>query len=224
MQNSNAAVKTYKELRNLRITESTGYFQKFYESLMETKTSYDFAHLGAENFKFVELNKAIDYVMILLSRIEADRKKIMVASNGGSAGIAMHTLEDYATTGGLRTIDFYGPAMLTCIANDYGYEHVFAKQIEMFAEAGDMLFAISSSGKSPNIIMAAEAAKSRGCVVITFSGFEAVNPLRKMGRVNFYTPSNHYGFVEIAHQTLIHCILDLFIKKKIYEQERETLG
>lgn len=224
MSNSRAAIKTYKELRSLEIRESTGYFQKFYEFLTETKASFDFSHLGDKTFKFVELDEAIHYVIDLLLRNETDKKKIMVASNGGSAGIAMHTLEDYATAGGLRIADFYGPAMLTCIANDYGYEHVFAKQIEMFAEPGDMLFAISSSGKSPNILLAADAAKGRGCVVVTFSGFEANNPLRIMGRVNFYTPSTHYGFVELSHQTLIHCILDLFIRKKIYEEERETLG
>ena len=121
-------------------------------------------------------------------------------------------------------MDFYGPALLTCMANDYGYENVFAKPIEMFAEADDMLFAISSSGQSPNILNACESALAKNCNVITFSGFSSDNPLRKLGRMNFYVPSTHYGFVELAHQVLIHCILDLFIRDKIYEEERELLG
>ena len=121
-------------------------------------------------------------------------------------------------------MDLYGPALLTCMANDYGYENVFAKPVEMFAEADDMLFAISSSGKSPNILNACESALAKNCDVVTFSGFSSDNPLRKLGRMNFYVPSTHYGFVELAHQVLIHCILDLFVRDKIYEEERELLG
>lgn len=215
MPNNVAAVKTYIELRSLGVREANGYFEKLSEILKETKAS---------SVVSMELAGAINCLITLLTENQIKKKKIMVIGNGGSAGIAMHTLADYANAGGFKTMDFYGPAMLTCISNDYGYENVFVKPIEMFAESGDVLFAISSSGKSPNIIKAAEAAKARGCVVITFSGFEAGNPLRELGRVNFYTPSNHYGFVELAHQTLIHCILDLFIRNKIYEEEREALG
>lgn len=225
MSNSNAAIKTYKELRSLDIREANGYFQKFSEFLKETLVSsyWPFNNIEMRRNKVMELTEAIDYLIKLLV-YEVSKKKLMIIGNGGSAGIAMHALEDYANIGGLKTMDFYGPALLTCMANDYGYENVFAKPIEMFAEPGDMLFAISSSGKSPNIIKAVDAAKVRGCVVVTFSGFDDDNPLRKMGKLNFYTPSTHYGFVELAHQALIHCILDLFVRNKIYEEERETLG
>lgn len=226
MSNNIAAVKTYVELRNLGIREANNYFQKLSEILKETKASFAWNGVDIEKRgdRVIELANAINYLISLLSENQANKKRIMVIGNGGSAGIAMHTLADYANAGGFKTMDFYGPALLTCMSNDYGYENVFVKPIEMFAESGDMLFAISSSGKSPNIVKAAEAAKARGCVVVTFSGFEADNPLRELGRVNFYTPSNHYGFVELAHQTIIHCILDLFVRNKIYEEERETLS
>lgn len=226
MSNNVAAVKTYMELRNLGVREANGYFEKFSEFLKETKASLSLSLISAkvDEFKTIELADAINYLVKLLSENQANKKRIMVIGNGGSAGIAMHTLADYANAGGFKTMDFYGPALLTCMSNDYGYENVFVKPIEMFAEAGDMIFAISSSGKSPNIVKAAEAAKARGCTVATFSGFGADNPLRRIGKLNFYTPSTHYGFVELAHQTIIHCILDLFIRNKIYEEERETLG
>lgn len=226
MSNSVAAVKTYVELKKLGVREADGYFEKFSEFLKETKASLSWSceDIEKRGGKVIELANAINYLISLLSENQANKKRIMVIGNGGSAGIAMHTLADYANAGGFKTLDFYGPALLTCMSNDYGYENVFVKPIEMFAEAGDILFAISSSGKSPNIVKAAEAAKSRGCVVITFSGFGADNPLRRIGKLNFYTPSTHYGFVELAHQTIIHCILDLFIRNKIYEEERETLG
>ena len=224
--NSAAAIKTYKELRDLGIREAGGYFQKLSEFLKETRVSFgwNFTDIEKRGERVIELADAIDYLIKLLIENQVNKKKLMVIGNGGSAGIAMHTLADYANAGGFKTIDFYNPALLTCMSNDYGYENVFAKPIEMFAEKGDMLFAISSSGKSPNIVNAAEAAKALGCDVVTFSGFAADNLLRKAGNLNFYTPSTHYGFVELAHQTIIHCILDLFVKKKIYEEEREFVG
>lgn len=226
MSNSVAAVKTYKELRDLGIRESNDYFKKFFEFLRETKVSlrWDSVVIEKRGKKTIELADAINYLSKLLSENQVNGKKVMVIGNGGSAGIAMHTLADYANAGGFKTVDFYGPALLTCMANDYDYENVFAKPVEMFAESGDMLFAISSSGQSPNIINACKAALDKNCDVITFSGFSPDNPLRKLGRMNFYVPSSHYGFVELAHQTIIHCILDLFVKNKVNEEERKLLG
>lgn len=226
--NNVAAVKTYKTLKFLDIRDANGYFQKFSEFLTETKVtfSYLYADLEERGEKIIEISDAIDFLIKfkLSASGSIDNRKMFIVGNGGSAGIAMHALADYANAGGFKTLDLYGPALLTCMSNDYGYENVFAKPIEMFAKNNDLLFAISSSGRSPNIIKAVEAAKKIGCYVVTFSGFDADNPLRKMGELNFYTPSNHYGFVELAHQTLTHCILDLFIRNKIYEEEREAIG
>ena len=227
MPNNSAAVKTYEELRNLGVREADNYFQKFSEFLRETRVTFNWSFEDIEkrgSSRVIKLADAIDYLVKLLTHSQANKKKLMVIGNGGSAGIAMHTLADYAHAGGFKTIDFYNPALLTCVSNDYGYENVFSKPIEMFAEPRDILFAISSSGKSPNIINAAEAAKARGCYIVTFSGFDADNPLRRMGNLNFYTPSTHYGFVELVHQTLIHCTLDLFVRNKVYEEMRQAVG
>ena len=98
--------------------------------------------------------------------------------------------------------------MLTCLGNDLGYNQVFAKQIELHARRGDLVIAISSSGRSENILNAVAAARTAECIVVTFSGFMPDNPLRSRGDVNFYTPSDRYGFVEIAHLTICHAILD----------------
>lgn len=135
--------------------------------------------------------------------------KLMIIGNGGSAGIASHSAIDYSKNGNLRTLAFNDGAALTCLGNDYGYEHVFAKQIEFHGRAGDLLVAISSSGRSPNILNAAACARDRGIQVVTLSGFSPENPLRRAGDLNFYVPSDQYGFVEISHQTLLHAIIDL---------------
>jgi len=145
--------------------------------------------------------------------------KIISIGNGGSAAIAGHTAIDFWKNGRMPAIAFNDGPLLTCISNDFGYEHVFAKPIEFFARKQDVLFAISSSGKSENILRGVEAAQSKGCSVITLSGFDIDNPLRLMGAYNFYVPSHEYGAVEVAHQYICHCILDVIIEAKSQRAE-----
>jgi D-sedoheptulose 7-phosphate isomerase len=135
--------------------------------------------------------------------------KIIFVGNGGSAGIASHLAIDFSKNGGLRSLAFNDAAALTCLANDLGYDNVFAKQLEFHARPGDLLIAISSSGKSPNILNAVKAARAHACGIVTFSGFTEENDLRKGGDINFYIKSHEYGFVEVAHLTLCHAVLDI---------------
>jgi D-sedoheptulose 7-phosphate isomerase len=145
------------------------------------------------------------------------KKKVIFIGNGGSAAIASHQSVDYWKNGGMRAIAFNDTSLLTCIGNDYGYPYVFEKPVEMFADSGDVLIAISSSGKSENILNGAKMARTVGCSVITMSGFKPDNPLRSLGDVNFYVPAptGAYGFVEIAHLTLCHCIVDAIIDRNL---------
>ena len=103
---------------------------------------------------------------------------------------------------------FNDGASLTCLGNDLGYEDVFAEQIKLFAKHADQLFAISSSGASPNILKAVNESRRVGCRVVTLSGFRPDNPLRSLGDLNWYVNSTEYGFVEISHLAICHAILD----------------
>ncbi len=140
-------------------------------------------------------------------------KKVIFIGNGASAAIASHMAADYSKNGKIPAITFNDSALLTCVSNDCGYQNVFKKPIELFAEQGDVLIAISSSGKSENIINGAEAAKSKGCKVITLSGFSADNPLSKLGDINFYVPSDKYSHVEIIHHSICHYMLDIIMSE-----------
>jgi len=140
--------------------------------------------------------------------------KVLFIGNGGSAAISSHMAIDFWKNGGIRAMAFNDASLLTCIGNDFGYAHVFEKPIEMFADKGDVLFAISSSGRSENILNGVRAAVSRGVRVITLSGFQSDNPLRAMGEVNFYVPALHYGHVEVIHQYICHCVLDIIMAVK----------
>lgn len=134
--------------------------------------------------------------------------KVMFVGNGGSAGISSHMAIDFSKNGGMRALAFNDGAALTCLGNDLGFENVFAKQIELHGRSGDLLIAISSSGRSPNILRAVAAARAQVCPILTLSGFSPDNPLRGLGDMNLYVPSAEYGFVEVAHLVLIHAIVD----------------
>jgi len=140
--------------------------------------------------------------------------KVLFIGNGGSASIASHMAVDFWKNAGIKALAFNDSSLLTCVSNDCGYSRVFEKPIEMFAETGDVLVAISSSGKSENILRGVKAARGKGAGVITFSGFNKNNPLRKLGILNFYVPISQYGHVELAHLALCHSVVDIFMQSK----------
>lgn len=156
----------------------------------------------------IDLVQGINWAIEHARKIHDDGNKLMFIGNGGSASIASHMATDYSKNGGLRAQSFNDSAMLTCLGNDLGYENVFAKQIELYARPRDLLIAISSSGRSANILNGVKAARAAGCLVMTLSGFGADNPLRRLGDLNFYLASDQYGFVEIGHLAICHAILD----------------
>ncbi|MDP2168199.1 MAG: SIS domain-containing protein [Thermodesulfovibrionales bacterium] len=150
----------------------------------------------------------------LIVRQAAAGRKMMFIGNGASAAISSHMSTDFWKNGGIRAVAFNDSSVLTCIGNDYGYRHIFEKPIGMFADEGDILVAISSSGRSENILLGVEAARQRRCEVITLSGFSPDNPLSSMGDINFYVAAQAYGPVEVLHHSICHCILDVIMGAK----------
>lgn len=153
-------------------------------------------------------------------RTQRDRTRVFFIGNGGSAGICSHMATDWMRNGGFSALALNDGAVLTCLGNDLGFEQVFAKQIQMHGRAGDLLIAISSSGNSPNILRGVEAARAAGMRVVTLSGFKPDNKLRRLGDVNFYVPSDRYGWVEISHLALCHAILDVSMGMTAEEAEK----
>lgn len=155
--------------------------------------------------------KGIEITCNIIKKQSDTGGKMFFIGNGGSAAIASHMAIDFWKNGGIQAMAFNDSSLLTCISNDFGYKHVFEKPIEFFANPNDILFAISSSGRSENILRGVQAAKSKGCTAITLSGFDIDNPLSSMGVCNFYVPSHEYGPVEVVHQYICHYILDTII-------------
>lgn len=179
--------------------------QSYFKCLTNCLSRIETTNLSARQLDFEE---GASEAFRIISTAKLNNGKVIFIGNGGSAAIASHQAVDFWKNGGVRALAFNDSSLLTCVSNDYGYEHVFEKPIDMFAESSDVLIAISSSGKSENILKAVETAKSKSCFVITLSGFQGNNPLRQRGHLNFYVPSDSYGFVEISHLIICHLLAD----------------
>jgi len=135
--------------------------------------------------------------------------KILLCGNGGSAADAQHIAAELV--GRYEQDRQAFPAIslttdtsaLTALSNDYGYEEVFARQVEALASAGDVLIAISTSGKSPNVIKAAERAKAIGCKTIALTGSSG-EPLASHCDFAVVVPSERTSRVQEAHITIGH--------------------
>jgi D-sedoheptulose 7-phosphate isomerase len=140
------------------------------------------------------------------------KARLFFIGNGGSAAVASHMSIDWMKNGGFATFGPGDAAQMTCLTNDLGFDSVYSLPIERHGMLGDVMFAISSSGMSEDILHACDVARSKMMNVVTLSGFGEGNFLRTKGAVNFYVPSSQYGIVEIAHLAILHSILDEVIE------------
>lgn len=133
---------------------------------------------------------------------------IFLIGNGASASMASHVAADLAKNAQIRTEVFSDLSLITAIANDIGYEDVFAEPLKRRMNKGDMLVAISSSGLSPNVLHAVAEANMKEGFVISLSSMQQTNPLRSRGYINYYVPSAKYGLAETCHAAILHYWID----------------
>lgn len=152
----------------------------------------------------------------LLNEVRQKRSGLYWVANGGSNALASHLSQDLLNKLGIRSNTFSDSALITCMANDYGYESVYLRPLTTLANAGDMLIAISSSGRSQNILACAKFAVEHNMKLVTLSGFDKDNPLyAHSADVAFYLPSKLYGQVEVGHEALLHSVIEsLFLAEK----------
>lgn len=179
------------------------FFKQYNELILQSLSSIDDALL-------IE-------VATIIKDTSASGNKIIIVGNGGSAAMASHVAVDLTKAAGCRAITFNESDLLTCFANDYGYEKWVEKAFEFYADKGDTVILISSSGTSPNIIKGAEWAKNFGLKVITLSGFSGDNALRGLGDVNLWTDSKGYNIVEMTHHIWLVAIVDYLVGKIEYK-------
>jgi D-sedoheptulose 7-phosphate isomerase len=139
----------------------------------------------------------------------ASGRKVLLCGNGGSAADAQHIAAELVGCYEKQRRSWPALALttdtsaLTAVSNDLGYEQVFARQVIGLAQPGDVLIAISTSGKSKNVLRAAEAARESGCKIIALTGFTA-DPLGALCDLVVAVPSQRTARVQEAHITIGH--------------------
>lgn len=136
-------------------------------------------------------------------------RTVYLIGNGASASMASHFAADLAKNGHLHTQVFSDICLVTAVSNDIDFAEIYAEPLRRRGKKGDILVAISSSGRSPNILRGVEVARTLGLTVVTLTGFKPDNPLRKMGQLNAYLPADTYGEAETAHAAVLHCWMDM---------------
>ncbi len=166
-----------------------------------------------DSLKNISKDQINESIKILKQTIK-NKGKIYIVGNGGSASIASHVSVDFAKVARVKSSTFNNSNLITCFANDYGYENWVVEAIKAYMFKNDMLILISSSGKSKNILNAAKYCNKKSIQLITFSGFKKNNPLSKLGLVNFHIDSNKYNFIEMAHHIILVYLVDTFTNYK----------
>jgi D-sedoheptulose 7-phosphate isomerase/D-glycero-D-manno-heptose 1,7-bisphosphate phosphatase len=156
--------------------------------------------------------EAFDRAAAILLEAYTRDARMFSCGNGGSASIANHMQCDHAK--GVRTATDLTPRvlslsanveLLTAIANDMGYENVFVYQLQSQSRPGDVLVAVSSSGRSPNIVRALTWARDNGLRTIAITGFDG-GAARTAGEVSVHVDCTNYGIVEDLHQAIMHAL------------------
>ena len=159
-----------------------------------------------EYHRLVDNSNLLDLVTYLRA-VEDVAGKVFLVGNGASSAIASHCSLDLCNVG-VEAMAFTDPSMLTAYANDYGYDSSVVHFLGTYANDGDTVILISSSGKSRNMLKGAGWAKEHNLNVITFTGFSKDNPLSKLGDMNFWVDSKVYNIVECMHMIWLTAVID----------------
>ena len=177
----------------------------------------NFINIYNQNFlKLSHINETTQKKLIrvfkLIEKTKRRKKKIVIAGNGGSAAISSHFSVDMTKIGKVRCTNFNESDLITCFSNDYGYENWIKQSLKFYLDSKDLVILISSSGKSKNMINAANFLKKRNNICVTFTGFGKKNKLSKLGDVNFIVDSKCYNYIENVHQYWLLTLVDICAK------------
>lgn len=170
-----------------------------------------FSYLS-EIFAKIDYSAVEQMINIILDARETG-KTVYFIGNGGSAATASHFANDLAIGPRTKGKPFKvmsltdNNAIMTAIANDFGYEELFTKQLEAYLNSDDVVIAISASGNSPNVVKAIEYANSKGCMTIGLTGFSG-GKLKEVSKLSLHVPTEkgEYGPVEDLHMIFDHII------------------
>jgi D-sedoheptulose 7-phosphate isomerase len=173
-------------------------------------------------------------IVAVLLRAQEDNKAVFTMGNGGHANTAAHMINDIAkhsissdtkdsvvSAKRFRTMCLNDSvSLLTGVANDMGYDHVFSEQLKNWCQPGDVVIGVSGSGNSPNVLNAFEVAKQRGATTICFSG-KGGGKARQLADICIVVPSDKMVQIEDVHLAINHAVADE-LKKAVQERTKLT--
>ncbi len=178
----------------------------------------DYLNAQEKTQRLIPKEKVADLIDIFTKAWKEDRR-IFVTGNGGSAANASHFVTDLGKSASdamgkpFKCVSLHdNTPWITAISNDYAYDQIFTRQLVNFAEPGDIIFAMSVSGNSPNLINAIEWGKEHGLFTICLTGAKR-GRLAALGDFVIVIESEHYGRVEDAHMGICHMICYAFIEQ-----------
>jgi len=190
------------------LSESTGAIQSFSSDELARRALFDFSHAITSAFR--------------------NGNKILLAGNGGSAGDAQHIAGEFIS----RLFFDRAPlpaialttdtSVITAVGNDYGYEKVFERQVLGLGNRGDVFLGISTSGNSPNVLRAFEAARSRGMVTLGFTG-SSKNQMESLCDLLLRAPSKETAVIQQVHIVAAHLICGL-VESQLFGDLRKTVA
>ncbi len=215
LQSSSAALEsaTAGKFPATQYALASAYFDTYADEIAQAAKSAD----GA----------ALDRAAAILLEAYVGGRRVFSCGNGGSAAIANHLQCDHIKN--VRGCTDLAPRvqslcanveLLTAIANDIAYDNIFAYQLQSLSEPGDVLIAVSSSGRSPNIVCALAWARDNGLRTIALTGF-AGGDARRLADVTIHVEAANYGIVEDLHQAIMHALAQ-FIRQSRMTAEAIT--
>jgi D-sedoheptulose 7-phosphate isomerase len=157
--------------------------------------------------------KEIEKIAHQIAAVYSHRNKLIIFGNGGSMCDAMHFAEEltgrfHKDRAALPAIAISDPGHLSCVANDYGYDSVFSRAVEAYAQPGDMVVGISTSGNSANVIKAIEAGQARDCFTCALLGKDG-GTLKDKCDFQIIVPSEDTARIQEIHGMVIHILIQL---------------
>jgi len=160
--------------------------------------------------------KFVHQVIKKIKKVKKRNGKILIIGNGGSISTANHISVDLTKNAKVQTLQPYNDNLITCYANDYGYENWVSKLIEYFLNKKDLVIFLSVSGNSKNLVNAARLCLNNKIDLVTLTGHNKKNKLSSIGNLNYFVNSRSYNQVEAIHFIILAMVVDKIVGREVY--------
>ena len=161
--------------------------------------------------------KKVNFLANKIKEKKIKKKNIFIFGNGGSSSTANHFAVDMTKNAKINVTSFSNDNLITCYANDYGYDNWTKNIIKTSAKRNDLVIFVSCSGNSSNVVNASKYCKRKSIYTFSLTGMDKNNKLNKVSNSYFWVDSKAYNQIEIIHHVFLLMIVDILIGKDVYK-------